>query len=297
MSPQYHVHEPDPFLIQFTETIGIRYYGLAYILGFGIAAGLLWIYWRRGRSPITPAAQGDLMFAGMLGTFIGGRLGFFLFYSPGTLLEDPVQLVRIWEGGMASHGGFIGVFVGVWWAAHKHRIPLVTAGDIAVTLAPAGLMLGRLANYINGELWGNVIQSHVPWAVIFTTSAPPGTNPLLIEPRHPSQLYEAALEGLVLLVYTQWRIWCTPVVTRAPGRLAGEFLLGYAVARVISEHFREHDVGIEPFLGLNRGAWLSLGLLAAGAWLIATSAARGRAAAARAYGRSDTPPTDPGSSR
>lgn len=297
MSPQYHVHTPDPFLIQFTETIGIRYYGLAYIAGFVIATALLWIYWRRGRSPFSPAAQGDLMFALMLGTFVGGRIGYFVFYSPATILHEPLQLFRVWDGGMASHGGFIGVFLGLWWAAHKHKIPLVTAGDIVVTLAPAGLMLGRLANYMNGELWGNVIESDVPWAVIFTNAAPPGTNPLLIDPRHPSQLYEAALEGLALLLFTQWRLWRTPVVTRAPGRLAGEFLLGYAVARVICEQFREHDAGIDPFLGLNRGAWLSLGLVVAGVWLIATSAARGRAAAAKAYARSGTPPADAGSSR
>jgi phosphatidylglycerol:prolipoprotein diacylglycerol transferase len=291
MTPDYHVHEPHPFLIQFTETIGIRYYGLAYVLGFAIAMGLLWLYWRRGRSPFHPAAQADLMFAGMLGVFVGGRLGYFLFYSPAEILQDPLQLIRVWEGGMASHGGFIGVFVGLWWAAHKHKIPLVTAGDIVVTLAPAGLMLGRIANYINGELWGTIIKTHVPWAVIFTSSAP-GRPIEDIPPRHPSQLYEAALEGLLLLLYTQWRIWRTPVVAQRPGRLAGEFLLGYAAVRVFCEQFREHDLGIAPFLGLNRGAWLSLGLAVAGLWLIATSAARGRAAAARAYEKNAAPTND-----
>ena len=276
MPSPYHVHTPDPFLIQFTERVGIRYYGLAYVLGFVIAMGLLWIYWRRGRSPFNPAAQNDLMFAGVLGVFVGGRLGFFLFYSPATILHDPMQIIRVWDGGMASHGGFIGVFLGLWWAAHKHRISVFTTGDIVVTLTPAGLMLGRLANYMNGELWGRVIDNHVAWAVVFPTS---GSN----LPRHPSQLYEAALEGLLLLVYTQWRLWRTPVVAQRPGRLAGEFLLGYAIARVICEHFREHDLGIEPFLGLNRGAWLSLGLAVAGVWLIVTASARGRAAAAKAY--------------
>jgi len=289
MPPQYHVHEPDPFLIEFSEGVGIRYYGLAYILGFVIATGLLWLYWRRGRSPLHPAAQADLMFAGMLGTFIGGRLGFFLFYDLDTLLHRPLQLLRVWEGGMASHGGFLGVFLGLWWAAHKHRLSLFTTGDIVVTLAPAGLLLGRIANYINGELWGKVIESHVPWAVIFTSSAP-GQPVERILPRHPSQLYEAATEGLLLLVYTQWRIWCTPVVAQRPGRLAGEFLLGYAIVRVFCEQFREHDAGIPPLLGLNRGAWLSLALAIAGVWLIASAAARGRAAAAKAYA-ANTPPS------
>jgi len=289
MPPQYHVHEPDPFLIEFTEGVGIRYYGLAYILGFVIATGLLWLYWRRGRSPLHPAAQADLMLAGMLGTFIGGRLGYFLFYAPADLL-DPLRVIRVWEGGMASHGGFIGVFIGLWWAAHKHRISLFTTGDIVVTLGPAGLLLGRIANYINGELWGKVIESHVPWAVIFTSSAP-GQAIDQIPPRHPSQLYEAATEGLLLLAYIQWRLWCTPVVAQRPGRLAGEFLLGYAIVRVFCEQFREHDAGIAPVLGLNRGAWLSLGLAVAGVWLIATAARRGRAVAAKAYA-THTPPSD-----
>jgi phosphatidylglycerol---prolipoprotein diacylglyceryl transferase len=288
MPPQFHVHTPDPFLFQFTETFGIRYYGLAYVLGFLSAIGLLWLYWRRGRSPFNPAAQGDLIFALMLGVFLGGRLGFFLFYSPGTFIHDPIDLIRIWKGGMASHGGFIGVFLAVWWIAHRHKISIFTTGDIAVTLAPAGLMFGRLANYINGELWGRVTD--VPWAVIFTSSAPPGTPPILIDPRHPSQLYEAALEGLFLLAYTQWRLWRTPVLAQAPGRLSGELLLGYALARVFCEFFREHDEGIPPILGMNRGAWLSLGLAAAGLYLIVTARARGRAAAARAYAATTTPP-------
>lgn len=291
MVPDYHVHEPHPFLIQFTETIGIRYYGLAYVLGFLIGAWLLWIYWRRGRSPFNPAAQADLMFALMVGTFVGGRVGYFLFYAPATLLHEPVQLIRVWDGGMASHGGFIGVFLGLWWTAHKHKVPLVTTGDIVVTLAPAGLMLGRLANYMNGELWGNIIHRHVPWAVIFPTSAP-GEPVEDIAPRHPSQLYEAALEGLLLLLYTQWRIWRTPVLAQRPGRLAGEFLLGYAAVRVFCEQFRQHDAGIAPVLGLNRGAWLSLGLAAVGIWLIATSAARGRTAAADAYAKNAAPDKD-----
>jgi len=285
MPPPYHIHTPDPFLIQFTETVGIRYYGLAYVLGFIIAMTLLWAYGRRGRSPFGPAAQSDLMFASVLGVFVGGRLGFFLFYSPATILHDPVQIIRVWDGGMASHGGFIGVFLGLWWAAHKHKISIFTTGDIVVTLAPTGLMLGRLANYMNGELWGRVIENHVAWAVVFPTS---GSN----LPRHPSQLYEAALEGLLLLFYTQWRLWRTPAVAQRPGRLAGEFLLGYAIARVICEQFREHDLGIEPFLGLNRGAWLSLGLALAGIWLIVSATGRGRAAAAKAYEKDVTPAKD-----
>lgn len=274
MEPAYYVHTPRPFLIQFTEHIGIRYYGLAYVLGFLIAAVLLHVYWKRGRSPFAPQAQSDLLFWIVLGTLLGGRLGSFVFYDPGELLHDPLAFFRVWDGGMASHGGFIGVILGLCWAARKHHISIFTAGDIVCTLAPPGLMLGRIANFLNGELWGKI--SHVPWAVIFTSSAPPGTNPALIPPRHPSQLYEAALEGLLLLVYSQWRIWRTPVVKDAPGRLAGEFLIGYALVRIFGEMFRQNDPGIEPVLGLNRGAWLSFGLLAGGVVLIVRSIRRKR---------------------
>ncbi len=267
MEPEYYVHEPHPFLVQFTETIGIRYYGLAYVLGFLIAAWLLHLYWKHGRSPIHPKAQSDLLFWIIVGTIVGGRLGSFLFYSPGDLFRDPLAVFRVWDGGMASHGGFLGVLAGTWWAARKHKLPFFTVGDLVCTLAPAGLLLGRLANFINGELWGKVTD--VPWAVIFTTSAPPGTPPVLIAPRHPSQLYEAALEGLLLLIFTQWRVWKTPVLREAPGRLGGEFLAGYAIVRIFGEFFRQNDPGIEPVLGLNRGAWLSVALLIAGLWLIA----------------------------
>ncbi len=262
MEPEYLVHIPRPFLVQFSETIGIRFYGLAYVTAFVAAAWLLRLYGKHGRSPFTPAAQSDLLFWLIIGTLVGGRVGFFLFYAPGELVRDPLALFRVWDGGMASHGGFIGVFLGLWWAARRHGVPLSAATDVVVTLAPAGLLLGRLANFLNGELWGKVTD--VPWAVIFTSSAPPGTPLRLIAPRHPSQLYEAALEGLVLLAYTQWRLWRTPVLRDAPGRLAGEFLLGYAGARVFCELFREPDAGIATFLGINRGAWLSLILAAAG---------------------------------
>ena len=274
MEPEHFVHEPHPFLVQFTETIGIRYYGLAYVLGFVAAAVLLHLYWKHGRSPIKPGAQSDLLFWIILGTLVGGRLGSFLFYSPGELLRDPLAFFRVWDGGMASHGGFLGVAAGLWWAARKNKLPVLTVGDVVCTLAPPGIFLGRIANFLNGELWGKVTD--VPWAVIFTSSAPPGTPTMLIEPRHPSQLYETALESLLLLAYSQWRIWRTPVLNQAPGRLAGEFLTGYALVRIFGEFFRQNDPGVEPVLGLNRGAWLSFALLLAGAWMIVSAKKRRR---------------------
>lgn len=254
----YWIHDWDPFLIQFTEDFGIRYYGLAYLAGFLVAAILFRLYWKKGRTPITPDLQGDFIFAAILGVMIGGRLGYFVFYDPGALLRNPLDLFRVWDGGMASHGGMAGVFLAVLWVCRKHRVSILHAGDIFTSLGPAGLMFGRLANFINGELWGKV--SLVRWAVIFPDSAP-GLPVSEIPPRHPSQLYEAALEGLIPLIYTQWRIWNTPVLARQPGRLAGEFLLLYAIGRIIGEQFREPDAGVALFLGLSRGSVLSFALI------------------------------------
>ena len=265
----YLVHQKHPFLIQFTENFGIRYYGLAYLTGFLVAWLLFRAYWKYGKTPINPEMQGDIMFAAILGVMIGGRLGYFIFYDPTTLLENPIDLFRVWDGGMSSHGGMLGVFIGVVWVCRKRHISLLHAGDMIVSMTPAGLMFGRIANYINGELWGKV--SLVPWAVIFPDSAQ-GMPISEIPPRHPSQLYEAALEGLFLVLYTQWRVWKTPALARQPGRLAGEFFLLYAVGRVIAEQFREPDVGVALLFGLSRGSVLSLLVAAAGIAVLIISA-------------------------
>lgn len=257
----------DPFLFRFPEGFwieGVKYYGLAYALAFFIAGTLLYQYGKRGRAPLSLEAQSDLLLGAILGTLLGGRLGYFLFYQPERFFST--DIFRIWEGGMASHGGFIGVLLGTWWAARRNRLSLLTVGDVVVTLAPPGLLLGRIANFINAELWGKV--TNVWWAVEFPIRDAAGQIVARTAPRHPSQLYEAALEGLLLLIYTQWRIWRTPVVQEQPGRLAGEFLFGYAVVRVIGEIFREPDDFIAAPLGINRGAWLSLGLAVAGLYLI-----------------------------
>lgn len=263
----YWVHDLSPFLVQFTESFGIRYYGLAYILGFLGAAVLLTRYFRTGRSLVPAAAVGDLMFALILGVFLGGRLGYFILYQPATVLADPLQLLRVWEGGMASHGGFAGVVIALAWFGRTRKIPFLHLGDLVASVAPLGLLLGRIANFINGELWGRITA--VPWAVIFPLSAEPGTPVTEISPRHPSQLYEATLEGAVLLAYLQFRVWKSPTLNRHPGRIGGEFLLGYAVLRAIGEHFREPDAGL--ILGLSRGTFYSIFLIVAGALAIAAS--------------------------
>ena len=263
----YWVDDLSPFLIRFSDSWGIRYYGLAYVFGFLIGGLLLSCYWRTGRSTLNPKIQSDLMIAVVIGVFVGGRLGYFLLYSPMTLLREPWAVLRVWEGGMSSHGGFIGVCLAMIWLVRKHQLAWRPVADILVTLAPPGLFLGRIANFINGELWGKV--AYVPWAVIFPKSAPVGTPVAEIPPRHPSQIYEALLEGLFLAIYTQLRFWCSPITREKPGQLAGEFLVLYALVRAIGEIFREPDASL--FFGLSRGSFYSLFLAIGGLTLIGTS--------------------------
>ena len=252
------VHTPHPFLIRFSENVGIRYYGLAYLLGFVAAAWLLHRYHRAGRSPVGPDAIWDLMTYIIAGVLVGGRLGFFLFYQPGTLLTEPLTLFKVWDGGMASHGGFLGVTLALFLFARRHRVTFLHLSDLIVSTAPLGLGLGRLANFLNGELWGKATDAS--WAVVF--SATGGGN----VPRHPSQLYEAALEGFLLFAFLQWRFWRSAIVKTQPGRLAGEFLLGYALARIVCELFREPDAAL--ILGLSRGTFYSVFLAVAGVALM-----------------------------
>jgi phosphatidylglycerol---prolipoprotein diacylglyceryl transferase len=256
----YWVHDLSPFVVRFSDAFGIRYYGLAYVLAFLAAALLLRLYWRAGHSPIEPRIQPGLMTAIIVGVLVGGRLGYFLLYSPATLLREPLALFRIWDGGMASHGGFIGVCVALIWFVRRHQLPWRSTADVLATLAPPGLFFGRVANFLNGELWGKV--SHVPWAVIFPASAPSGTPLAEIPPRHPSQLYEAVLEGLFLAAYTQLRFWRSDVIREKPGHLAGEFLVLYGVVRAAGEIFREPDAPL--LFGLSRGTFYSVFLIAGG---------------------------------
>lgn len=247
--------------------MGIRYYGLAYVLGFLIAGFLLHCYWRAERSSLNPKVQSDLMMAVVIGVLLGGRLGYFLLYSPMTLLREPLTVLRIWDGGMSSHGGFAGVCLALVWLVRKYKLAWRSTADILVTLSPPGLFFGRIANFVNGELWGKV--AYVPWAVIFPKSAPQGTPVTEIAPRHPSQLYEALLEGLFLTIYTQLRFWRSPVTRERPGQLTGEFLILYAVVRAIGEVFREPDASL--LFGLSRGTFYSLFLVIGGLILLGMS--------------------------
>jgi phosphatidylglycerol:prolipoprotein diacylglycerol transferase len=258
-SPAYWVHDCDPFLIQFTDTLGIRYYGLAYVLGFLAAAWLLHRYAGAGKSLLRSEGIADLMMGIVIGVLIGGRLGSYLLYDGWrSFTVDPLGVFRIWESGMASHGGFIGVVLALGWFARSRKVPFLHLGDLIASTAAAGFLIGRIANFINGELWGEITM--VPWAVVFSNT---GGGPF---PRHPSQLYQALLEGALLLAWAQWRFWRTGVIRSHPGRFAGEFLVAYAFLRAVGEIFREPDASL--ILGLSRGTFYSIFMVGFGFWLI-----------------------------
>jgi phosphatidylglycerol:prolipoprotein diacylglycerol transferase len=268
ITSSYWVHDLSPFLIRFPDNPlgldGIRYYGLAYLLGFVAAWVLLSLYHKRGKCPINADARATLMTATIIGVLAGGRLGYMLLYDLDAILHNPLLVLRVDQGGMSSHGGFIGVTLALIWFAHRHKFELLNLGDVIVTVAPLGLCLGRIANFINGELWGRV--STVSWAVIFPDSPTAYNHALQAfapEPRHPSQLYAAALEGALLFILAQWRFWRT----RPPaGQLSGEFLIAYAIVRIFGELFREPDASL--ILGISRGQFYSIFMLLAGATII-----------------------------
>jgi len=263
----YWVNDLSPFLIRFTDTIGIRYYGLSYMLGFLTTAWLLHRAAVAGRSMLPVAKIPDLIVIIVFGVLLGGRLGYFLLYQPTTLFGDPMALLKVWDGGMASHGGFVGVGLALAWFARNEKIPFLHLADLIASTAAAGLMFGRIANFINGELWGKI--SDVPWAVVFPHSAGPGTPIFQILPRHPSQLYQAALEGALLLAIMQWRFWKREIVRTNPGQLAGEFWLIYAVFRMVGEAFREPDASL--LFGMSRGTFYSIFLVFGGLIFIGLS--------------------------
>jgi phosphatidylglycerol:prolipoprotein diacylglycerol transferase len=232
-------------------------------LGFLGAWWLLRCYNARGRFIIDAETRSNLMTTLILGVLLGGRLGYMLFYDFEAFIANPLLFFRVDQGGMASHGGMLGVFLALLWFARK-RYRLFELGDVIVTLAPLGLCFGRIANFINGELWGRV--SSVSWAVIFPASPQvydPASGVFAPEPRHPSQLYQALLEGALLFAYLQWRFW----KKRPPvGQLGGEFLVGYGILRIIGECFREPDASL--VLGMSRGQFYSIFLILAGAFVI-----------------------------
>jgi phosphatidylglycerol---prolipoprotein diacylglyceryl transferase len=261
------VHSIDPVIFQLGDHLAVRWYGLSYVLGFVCAWSLIALYRRMGRITWSAGQQEQLFIAGMIGVLAGGRFGHVLLYDWPRFVANPLSLFFVWEGGMASHGGFVGVALACIWFAYRNRLSPLAVGDIVATITAPGLLFGRLANFINGELWGKV--SDVPWAVIFPASEPHGTPLEWIAARHPSQLYQAALEGLVLLLYIQHRFWRNRYLLDQPGRIAGEFWIGYALLRIVGEIFREPDAAL--ILGLNPGIFYSFPLMAAGIAFIVCS--------------------------
>ena len=250
----------DPVLVQ-VGPIAIRWYALAYIgglvLGWRIARRLV-----RLSPPVATAEEtDDFLTWATLGVVLGGRLGYVLFYQPGQYLGNPLGALAVWQGGMSFHGGFLGVVAALVIYCRRQGINLLGFADRTAVVAPIGLGLGRVANFINGELWGRAAPEWLPWATVFPVAGP--------EPRHPSQLYQAGMEGAALLLVLA--LLCrNPAVRARTGTLSGVFLVGYGLARVTGEFFRQPD----PFLGFlfagaTMGQLLSVPMILAGAWLIA----------------------------
>lgn len=241
--------------------IAIRWYAIAYIVG--IVLGWRYALKLSDRPPkvVTRAQLDDFLVWATLGIILGGRLGYVLFYKPGYYLFQPWEALYVWRGGMSFHGGMLGVVIAIVAFARQQRIKLLALADICAAATPIGLFFGRLANFVNGELWGR--PSDVPWAMVF-----PHGGPLA---RHPSQLYEAGLEGVVLFAVLSVLAWRLGWRDR-PGRLTGAFLVGYGIARIACEMFREPDAHLGFLIsGLTMGQLLSVPMIAAGAWLIRRS--------------------------
>jgi phosphatidylglycerol:prolipoprotein diacylglycerol transferase len=284
---------PEIFSVTFGGvSLALRWYAVAYIAGLLIG---LWIVrrilarphlWPAGHAPMTGEQAEGLLTAVVIGVVVGGRLGFVLFYQPGYYLANPLDIPKLWQGGMAFHGGLAGVVVAAWMFCRRNGLPAAQIADAMALATPPGLFLGRIANFINGELWGR--PSSAPWAVIFPGEAAQACPTEWPDPcaRHPSQLYEAGLEGLVLGVVLLWVVRRGGL--RHSGLVTGVFLAGYAVARIFVEAFRQADAQFVTMdnplghvlrfgdAGLTMGQLLSLPLLVIGAAIIAAALVRAR---------------------
>lgn len=238
--------------------ITVRWYGLMYLAGF--VAFLLLGRRRATTQPwhgLTAGDLDDLLFYGVLGVIVGGRLGQVLFYEPGYYLSHPLEVVAVWKGGMSFHGGFLGVLTAMAWWGHRHGKTFFQVTDFIAPLVPPGLAAGRIGNFINGELWGRVADPGLPWAMVF-----PQVDML---PRHPSPLYQAAGEGLLLFLV----LWFYSGRERPRGAVSGAFLVGYGLLRSLAELFREPDPGIfgHSYM-VSMGQWLSLPMVVFGLYLL-----------------------------
>ena len=262
----------DPIALDLTKLglpVAIHWYGITYLVAFGL---FLYLAARRTRLPHFAAAGWsrrdveDLLFFGVLGTVIGGRLGYVLFYKPGYYAANPLEIFAVWKGGMAFHGGLLGVIAALALYARLRQRRFFEVTDLVAPCVPTGFAAGRIGNFINGELWGRFADPSLPWGMVFPQSG----SPL---PRHPSQLYQFALEGVLLFVI----LWIYGRKPRGLGQVSGAFLIGYGVLRFFAEFFREPDrfLGLLTF-GMSMGQWLCLPMIAAGVGLWIWG--RGRAA-------------------
>jgi phosphatidylglycerol---prolipoprotein diacylglyceryl transferase len=249
----------DPVIVQLGP-FGIRWYAMAYIAGLVLGWRLLRRLVCLSPPVATPVQTDDFLTWATLGVVLGGRLGYVLFYQPALYLAHPGMIFAVWQGGMSFHGGAIGVVIAILWFCRRNAIPLLGFADRVVVCVPIGLGFGRIANFINGELWGRAAPDWLPWAMIF----PNGGHIL----RHPSEIYEALLEGLVLFV-VMFVLSKRESIRARFGYLSGAFLIGYAIARSFCEFFREPDKFLGYLLGgVTMGQLLCIPMLVAGAWLI-----------------------------
>ncbi|MCW1401142.1 prolipoprotein diacylglyceryl transferase [Novosphingobium sp. MW5] len=245
----------------------LRWYSLAYL------AGIILAYWHTSKAIKTPGAPlaqrhaDDLFFYCTLGIILGGRLGYAIFYAP-QLLTEPGELIKLWEGGMSFHGGLFGVVLAFAWVSWRGKLNFLRVADYVSVAVPFGMLFGRLANFVNGELWGRPAGPDVSWAIVFPDAGPVA--------RHPSQLYEAGLEGLLLLIIMMILFWKTRARFR-PGLLAGTFTAGIAAARFVVEFFREPDAQLREFAmetGLSMGQWLTIPLFLIGLFFMVRALVR-----------------------
>lgn len=250
----------------------LRWYSLAYLAGIFVGYWYLLKLIRQPGAPMARRHADDLVFYSALGIILGGRIGYVLFYNLSYYLQHPLDILKLWDGGMSFHGGMIGTVVGILYLARKEKLNWLRIHDYVACCVPFGLFFGRLANFVNHELWG--APTNVAWAVRF----PEIVQGVLVTgpPRHPSQLYEAILEGIVLFAILAWMFWKTNA-RYEPGKLVGAFVFFYGIFRFLIEYVREPDaqlVGFAQATGLHMGQWLSLPMIILGAWLMWTAKGR-----------------------
>jgi phosphatidylglycerol:prolipoprotein diacylglycerol transferase len=267
--PQLGLH---PVLLTIGGHDILRWYSLAYLAGIFIGYWYLLKLVKQPGSPMARRHADDLVFYAALGIILGGRIGYVLFYNLPEYLKHPIEILKLWDGGMSFHGGVVGTSLGIIFFARKEKLNWLRIHDYVACCVPFGLFFGRLANFINQELWG--APTTVPWAIRFVEQTPFG--PMLGPPRHPSQLYEAFLEGIVLFCILAFMFWKTKA-RYEPGKLVGTFIFFYGVFRFGIEFIREPDQQLIAFTqatGLHMGQWLSLPMIIAGLYLMLTASKR-----------------------